>query len=287
MAAGALAVGAAFFVSSPSCGVATPTLEPFSSAGGDPILFDVNRHASRDSPAGPRQKPDLVGPDGGNDTFLGFTLASGKIPDPSTVAQCANNASYPNFFGTSAAAPHVASIAALMLQADPALTPTQLYTFLRQSAVAIGAAPTVSAPNYAAGYGFVQANLAETLVPAIVPAAPTLTLTDSSIVTGTSTTITWSSANTTGCTASGAWSGALTSTGSQTVAPTAVGSDTYTIVCANFAGNSPPTSATLAVTAPASTGGGGGSLQLTMLLGLLGLCVARVQHERRRSRLNI
>jgi hypothetical protein len=288
LAAGALAVGAAFFVSSPSCGF-TPTLEPFSSAGGDPILFDSTGTRLPLAQQVPRQKPDLVGPDGGNDTFLGFTLASGNppIPDPSTVTQCANNAKFPNFFGTSAAAPHVASIAALMLQADPALTPAQIYGFLRQSAVAIGAAPTVSAPNYAAGYGFVQANLAETLVPAIVPAAPTLTLTDSSIVTGTSTTITWSSANTTGCTASGAWSGALTSTGSQTVAPTAVGSDTYTIVCANFAGNSPPTSATLAVTAPASTGGGGGSLQLTMLLGLLGLCVARVQHERRRSRLNI
>jgi hypothetical protein len=283
LAAGALAVGAVFFVSTPSCGF-NPALEGFSSAGGDPILFDST--GARLATPVTRQKPDLVGPDGVNDTFLGFTLASGKIPDPSTVTQCANNASYPNFFGTSAAAPHVASIAALLLQADPALTPTQLYTFLRQSAVAIGAAPTASAPNYAAGYGFVQADVAATLIPAIVPAAPTLTLTSSSIVTGSSTTITWSSANNQGCTASGAWSGALASTGSQTVAPTAVGSDTYTIVCANAAGNSPATSATLAVTA-ASTGGGGGSLQLTMLLGLLGLCVARVQHERRCSRISI
>jgi hypothetical protein len=123
LAASALAVGAAFFVSTPSCGF-EPTLELFSSAGGDPILFDST--GTRLTTPVTRQKPDLVGPDGGNDTFLGFTLASGNIPDPSTVTECANNANYPNFFGTSAAAPHVASIAALFLQADPTLTPTQL-----------------------------------------------------------------------------------------------------------------------------------------------------------------
>jgi hypothetical protein len=279
-AAGALTVGAAFFANTPSCG-ATPSLEFFSSAGGDPILFDKTGKAQA---AVKRQKPEVVGPDGGNDTFLGFTVANGT--DTSTVAACANNANYPNFFGTSAAAPHVASIAALLLQADPALTPAQIYTFLEQTAVPMGATPTASAPNFAAGYGFVQADQAATLVPAIVPVAPTLTLASSSIVTGSSTTIAWSSANTTGCTASGSWSGALASTGSQTIAPTAVGSDTYTIVCTNAAGNSPATSATLSVTAAATPppasggGGGGGSLELMTLIGLLSLCIARLQYAR-------
>ena len=283
-AAGALTVGAAFFANTPSCG-ATPSLEFFSSAGGDPILFDKTGKVQ--TPV-TRQKPNVVGPDGGNDTFLGFTVANGT--DTSTVSACVNNANYPNFFGTSAAAPHVASIAALFLQADPALTPAQIYTFLEQSAVPIGAAPTTSAPNFAAGYGFVQADLAATFVPAIAPLAPTLTLAQSSIVTGGSTTITWSSANTTGCTASGSWSGALASTGSQTIAPTAVGSDTYTIVCTNAAGNSPATSATLTVTAAATPppasggGGGGGSLELMTLVGLLSLCIARMQYARVVSR---
>ena len=40
-ATGAAAVGAAFFPNTISCGAVTPTLEAFSSAGGDPILFDV------------------------------------------------------------------------------------------------------------------------------------------------------------------------------------------------------------------------------------------------------
>jgi hypothetical protein len=246
-AAGALAVGAAFFVNTPSCGF-TPTVELFSSAGGDPILFDST--GTRLTTPVTRQKPDLVGPDGGNDTFLGFTLASGDITDGSNVPECANNANFPNFFGTSAAAPHVASIAALFLQADPTLTPTQLYSYLRLSGVSIGAAPTACTPNFAAGYGFVQADRAAQMVDAGVPPAPTLTLGSCSIVIGSSTTITWSSANATACTASGAWTGALPSTGSQTVTPTAVGTDTYTIVCSNSAGNSQPTSETLTVTPP-------------------------------------
>jgi hypothetical protein len=246
-AAGALAVGAAFFVNTPSCGF-TPTLELFSSAGGDPILFDST--GTRLTTPVTRQKPDLVGPDGGNNTFLGFTLASGGITDGSSIPECANNANFPNFFGTSAAAPHVASIAALFLQADSTLTPTQLYSYLQLGAVSIGAAPTACTPNFAAGYGFVQADRSAQMVDAGVPSAPTLTLGSCSIVTGSSTTITWSSANATGCTASGAWTGALASTGSQTVTPTAVGTDTYTIVCSNSGGNSHATSETLTVTGP-------------------------------------
>jgi hypothetical protein len=281
LATGAAAVGAAFFANTPSCGLATAMLENFSSAGGDPILFDMN--GVRLATPVTRQKPDFVGPDGGNDTFLGFTLASGGIADNSTVAACANNANFPNFFGTSAAAPHAASIAVLMLQADPALTPTEIYSILQQSAAPMGVTPNPTAGtfNFDAGYGFVQANLAAQMIPAIIPAAPTVSLTAPSIAVGSSTTITWSSVNTTGCTASGSWSGALASDGTQTVSPSAVGSDTYTLICSNVAGPSTATSVTLSVTAssppptPSSGGGGGGALGLSALLGLLALCLAR------------
>src|SRR6202041_1831312 len=211
-------------------------LEAFSSQGGEPILFDTAGH--RLATPVVRQKPDFVAPDGGNDTFLGFTLASAGITDSSTVTACANNASFPNFFGTSAAAPHAASIAVLMLQADPSLTPTQIYTILQQSTAPMGVTPnpTASTPtfNFAAGYGFVQADMVAQMVPATIPPAPTLSITPTSIVPSASATITWSSANTTGCTASGSWSGALASNGTQTVSPTAVGSDTYTLVCSNL-----------------------------------------------------
>ena len=108
-AAGAAAVGAAFFPNTISCGAAAPILENFSSAGGDPILFDVT--GARLATPIVRQKPDFVGPDGGNDTFLGFTIAGTGFKDNSTIPQCANNSSFPNFFGTSAAAPDAAAVA--------------------------------------------------------------------------------------------------------------------------------------------------------------------------------
>jgi hypothetical protein len=283
-AAGAAAVGAVFFANTLTCGVAPAVLENYSSAGGDPLLFDAN--GTRLAAPLVRQKPDFVGPDGGNDTFLGFTLASGGIRDGSSVAGCQNNPSYPNFFGTSAAAPHVASIAALLLQADPSLTPTQIYSVLQQSAVPIGAAPTAGSPNYAAGYGFVQADVAAGKIPAGVPATPTLSLTPSSITVGSSTTITWSSANSTGCTASGNWSGALASTGTQAVAPSAVGTDTYTLICANAAGSSAAASVTLSVKAatPAATSSGGGATSLLTLLGLVGVLAASRRNSNRRAR---
>jgi hypothetical protein len=276
--ADAAAVGAAFFPNTISCGVSTPVLEEFSSAGGDPILFNVT--GARLATPVMRQKPDFVGPDGGNNTFLGFTIAGTSFIDNSGVTECANNANFPNFFGTSAAAPHVASIAALFLQANPALTPVELYSALRQGAVPIGAAP-----NFAAGYGLVEANLAAKFITAAAPAAPTLTLAATSIALGASTTLTWSSANTAlGCTASGSWSGPLASNGVQTITPSAVGTDTYMLACSNNTGTSPATSVTLTVTAtppPSSGGGGGGSLELATLLGLLGVWMAGAAKARR------
>jgi hypothetical protein len=248
-AAGAVAVGAAFFLNTPACGDSPPELEYFSSLAGDPILFDVN--GARQS-AVVRQKPNVVGPDGGYDTFLGFTLASDDITDNSSITGCQNNVTnannvadtYPNFFGTSAATPHVASIAALLLQANPSLTPAQILSALQSTAIAMNG----SAPNYSAGYGFVQANLAASSVPAVVPAEPSLSLTETSVEVGSTTTLSWTSANDQSCTASGSWSGPQNTSGTETLTPTAVGSETYSLLCSNTAGNSPTASVTLTVT---------------------------------------
>jgi hypothetical protein len=280
-AAGAMAIGAAFFLQTPACGTTPPVLEYFSSLGGDPILFSS---AGAPQAAVVRQKPDFVGPDGGNDTFLGFTLASQNIPDNSTIAGCMNNAKFPNFFGTSAATPHIASIAALFLQANPTLTLTQLYTALSQTALPMG-----TAPNYSAGWGMVQADAAAAMIPATLPPVPTLTLGATSIALGSSTSLTWASANNQGCTASGTWIGAEPSSGTQNLTPTAVGSYPYSLVCTNNAGASPMTSVTLTVTAAApapsgGSGGGGGALGLAALLGLCTLCLARARRSLRLRR---
>jgi Subtilase family len=270
-AAGAAAVGAAFYYNTPACGLTPAQIESYSSEGGSPILFD----ASGNRLATPlvRQKPDFVGPDGVNNTFLGFTLASAQITLDPTVAGCDNDASYPNFFGTSAATPHVASIAALMLQANPALTPAQIYQILQSSALPMD----TPSPSYLSGYGLIQADAAFAMMPQVAPAAPTVTLGASSVVVGSSTTITWSSVNTTGCTATGSWSGALASNGSQTLTPSAVGTQTYTVACANSAGASPAASVTLTATAaPQSGHSGGGGLDEFTLLALAGLGAVRI-----------
>src|SRR5262249_47135748 len=67
-AAGAAAVGAAAFYQTPACGVSPAKLEYFSSQGGSPILFD--KTGARLTTPTTRQKPDFVGPDRGNNTFL-------------------------------------------------------------------------------------------------------------------------------------------------------------------------------------------------------------------------
>ena len=162
-AAGAAAVGAAFYLNTPACGN-NLGLEYFSSEGGTPILFDSAGNRLADPIV--RQKPDFVGPNGVNNTFLGFTLSASQVV--TSIAGCENNTSYPSFFGTSAATPHVASIAALMLEANPAVTPAQIYQALRSSALPMG---TVS-PNFDSGYGFVQADAAFALIPKVTPPPP-------------------------------------------------------------------------------------------------------------------
>jgi hypothetical protein len=281
-AAGAAAVGAAFYFNTPACGETPATLETFSSEGGAPILFS-SAGARLETPV-VRQKPDFVGPDGVNNTFLGFTLASGGVTGSNglldtTITACQNNPSYPNFFGTSAATPHAASIAALMLQANPAVTPTQIYQALRNSALPM-ATPS---PNFESGYGFIQADAAFALIPQVVPAAPSVSLAATSIALGSSTTITWSAANATGCTATGSWSGALATSGTETLKPTATGTDTYSLTCANAVGSSAAGSATLTVTAAPSSGGGGGGLDVLALMGLAGMGAARFQGQRKRA----
>jgi subtilisin-like proprotein convertase family protein len=99
------------------------TPEGFTSIGSTTILYTPN--GTRLSSPVVRQTPDLAGIDGTNTTFFGQSL-----PDGDGL----NN----NFFGTSAAAPHVAAIAALLLQANSTFTPDQIYQRLQQTATDLG-----------------------------------------------------------------------------------------------------------------------------------------------------
>lgn len=86
------------------------------------------------------------------------------------------------------------------------------------------------------------------------PTAPTVTLSASptSIASGASSTLTWSSTNATSCTASGDWSGSKATSGSQSTGALTA-SKTYTITCTGAGGTTSPTSATVTVAGVAPT----------------------------------
>ncbi len=114
----AAGIAAARYDATPAFGVNPPTSESFSSYGQVPILFDTN--GTRLTTAITRQQPMLTGVDGVDTTFFG----QGYDATPA-----------PNFFGTSAAAPTVAAVAALLLQKAPTLTPAQIYTAFKTTAL--------------------------------------------------------------------------------------------------------------------------------------------------------
>jgi hypothetical protein len=75
----------------------------------------------------------------------------------------------------------------------------------------------------------------------------------------------------------------VATSGSQTLQPTAAGTDTYTLTCVNDGGASQPSSVTLTVAAAAASGhSGGGGLDALALLGLAGLGAARFYRLRPR-----
>ena len=82
--------------------------------------------------------------------------------------------------------------------------------------------------------------------------AVSISVNPTSLTLGSSATVTWSSTNATSCTAAGGWSGPQPTSGTQSVAPTAAGTVTYSLTCAGT-GGSGSASATLTVNAPAPT----------------------------------
>jgi subtilisin family serine protease len=155
-------------------------LNDFSSAGNVPIYLD--KFGVRLAQPERRKQPSVTGPDGGNSSFF-FSDSSyddddgNGINSPfSTFISGLDNPQneFPNFFGTSASAPHVAAVAALMRQKSPMLTPAQVRRILENTARPIDKRFTSNRPlitypitvnpvdgyNDDAGKGLVDANAA-------------------------------------------------------------------------------------------------------------------------------
>jgi subtilisin family serine protease len=157
-ARGAEAVGAADYLETPEAGVSPPLPEVFSSAGGVPIR--LNADGSRKRKQELRKKPGIVAPDGTDTTFFG-TDRLGDVD------------AFPNFFGTSAAAPHAAGVAALILQNNPSFVPNRVYQRLRETAIDMGPPGF----DFDTGFGFIDAALAAepTLPPTCIGVPATIT----------------------------------------------------------------------------------------------------------------
>jgi len=143
VASGGSGVAAAYYQQTPAFGTSPPEPEGFTSVGGTPILF--NADGTRKTAPEFRNQPRITAPDGTNTTFFGNDRDGEGLP---------------NFSGTSAAAPHAAALAALQLQADPSLTPSDVYTAQETGAVDMEA----SGFDYRTGYGLVDA---EATIPSV------------------------------------------------------------------------------------------------------------------------
>jgi len=170
----------------PGACVPAACLNDFSSAGGVPIYLD--KYGVALAAAEVRETPRVTGPDGGNTTFFfadsSFDDDDGdgcNSPTSRFITQCLDNPAdeLPNFFGTSASAPHVAAVAALMLQKNAGLSAQQVYDILgntaedmtrREVAVVPGPGNSVFSPlpagyDFDSGHGFVNAAAAVAATP--------------------------------------------------------------------------------------------------------------------------
>ncbi len=126
---------------------AGPKVANFSSQGGTNILFTPEGRRTFEF----RLKPDICAPNGGNTTF--FFPGNDYEGDGK-----------PNFFGTSASAPHAAGVAALMLQASKnRLSPFFITNLLRTTATDMDDPNTTQFDrgfDFRTGFGFINAQKA-------------------------------------------------------------------------------------------------------------------------------
>jgi hypothetical protein len=146
-AAGAVSVGAVRYDVTPEFGETPPVREVFSSSGGVRTLFDTNGNRLQHPVL--REKPEISTVQGGNTTFFGFEYEGDGLP---------------NFFGTSASAPHAAGVAALMLEAaGGTVEPKQITKAMQLTAIDMDDARTPGFDegfDFATGAGFLQADAA-------------------------------------------------------------------------------------------------------------------------------
>ena len=123
--------------------------EDFSSRGG---AISVHFNAAGAFARRTTQEPDIAAVDGNNTTFFGLTLdLNGYEREPDA---------FPNFFGTSAAAPNAAAVAALMREYDGGVTPAEILAAMVDTAIDVTGTRAANGRDDVTGAGLIDANAA-------------------------------------------------------------------------------------------------------------------------------
>ncbi|MEE9293850.1 MAG: CFI-box-CTERM domain-containing protein [Phycisphaerae bacterium] len=154
MAAGATSVAAVPWWEAPAFDPVTfgPTMdadpESFTARGGSlTVQFDpTGAFAPRTS-----FEPDIAAVDGNNTTFFGADLTFSVFGEPD---------GFPNFFGTSAAAPNAAAVAALIRDFDGTQTPAEIDAALKTTAIDITGFRAAAGLDDVTGLGLIDADFA-------------------------------------------------------------------------------------------------------------------------------
>ncbi|MDX8411590.1 MAG: PKD domain-containing protein, partial [Mariprofundaceae bacterium] len=262
--------------------------EGFTARGGSlPIQFGT------DGTFAPRAsfEPDIAAVDGNNTSFFGGDInLGGPFGEPD---------GFPNFFGTSAAAPNAAAVAALMRHADGALTPLAINTTLENTAIDITGFRAAIGSDDVTGIGLVDALAAvASLTPPLNQPPVADAGADQNTHAGALVTLDGSSSSDpNGAIASYAWSQTagipVTLVRESTATPsfTAPGSATvltFDLTVADHGGLTALSSVNVTIAAPSGGGGGGGGclipsgVQSGCMLAVLGLMIGGVALARRR-----
>ncbi|WP_373081557.1 CFI-box-CTERM domain-containing protein [Zhongshania sp.] len=136
--------------------------EPFTSRGGiNRLQFDSNGNYRVEN----RNVPTFAAIDGNNNTFLGSSSAT-VAPEDGEPDR------FPNFFGTSAAAPNAAAVFALYKEAYAAATPAQLIAAVTDTAIDVNGRRAANGYDDVSGEGLINAEAAAIALATALGQAP-------------------------------------------------------------------------------------------------------------------